>query len=115
MSHEAPDRPEQSSCRCLTGVFNSLEQIGAVHLDDRFAEVSIQICRQCGQPWLRYFYENEAFTASGRWYLAPLQPDELAQLKPENAKTILEAKPWYYCGGSYFDGRVSRTSGTIYL
>ncbi|MDX2213082.1 MAG: hypothetical protein SFY66_07310 [Oculatellaceae cyanobacterium bins.114] len=115
MSRDLLDQPDETPCECLAGNFSALLQVGDAYVDDQFAEVSVQICSRCGQLWLRYFYENEAFTRSGRWYLAPLPPHEYTKLRREDAKKWLENMPWYYCGGSYFDGKVSKTSGRIYL
>ena len=84
-------------------------------LDSRLAEVSVLICQECGQHWLRYFYEVEAFTGSGRWYLGAITPEQFATLTVEQAKATLERLSWYYYGGSYYHGRNGRTSGTIML
>lgn len=84
-------------------------------MDERFADVSVSTCKNCGQHWLRYFYENEAFTRSGRWYLGAVTAEEVARLTTENAKSILETLESYYCGGSYFDGSISKTAGEINL
>jgi hypothetical protein len=84
-------------------------------LDGRFAEVSVLVCQNCGQYWLRYFYEVEAFTGSGRWYLGAISPEQLSTLNLENAKGILEGLTWHYYGGSYFGGRSDKSSGAIIL
>jgi hypothetical protein len=84
-------------------------------MDGGFAEVSVLTCNGCGQNWLRYFYEVEAFTASGRWYLGAITSAELSSLSLENAKSTLEAIGWYYYGGSYYDGLSGKSSGRILL
>ena len=84
-------------------------------MDDNFAEVSLLICSLCGQHWLRYFYEVEAFTASGRWYLGAIHAEQAARLTAEEAKATLENLSWYFYGGSYFGGRSGKTSGRIVL
>jgi hypothetical protein len=84
-------------------------------LDGRLAEVSLKVCHVCGRHWLRYFYEVEAFSRSGRWYLGQITAETAAGLSVEQAKTILEGLPWYFYGGSYFDGRVGKSSGPIHL
>jgi hypothetical protein len=84
-------------------------------LDRQLAEVAVLICQDCGQHWLRYFYEVEAFTGSGRWYLGAITPEQLASLTLERAKNTLESLNWYYYGGSYYEGRNGRTSGNIVL
>ena len=84
-------------------------------MDDSYAEVSVSACQRCGQHWLRYFYEHEAFTASGRWYLGAITPEQHAALTPHNAKSIMEGLEWYYYGGSFYYGKSGRTSGKITL
>ena len=83
-------------------------------MDYYFAEVSLWICSACGQKWVRYFYELEAFTASGRWYLGAIHPEQGSFLTADNAARILESLDWYFYGGSYYGGRSGRTSGKIY-
>ena len=83
-------------------------------MDDNYAEVSLLVCAQCGQRWLRYFYENEAFTASGKWYMGAITAEQAARLTAESAKDTLESLSWYFYGGSFYDGRTGRTSGTIW-
>lgn len=84
-------------------------------MDSRFAEVSILVCPNCGQYWLRYFYEVEAFKESGRWYLGPVDEEQSSTVGAEDAKNILEGLDWYYYGGSYFHGRNGKSSGSILL
>lgn len=84
-------------------------------MDSNYAEVSALVCRSCGQHWLRYFYEHEAFTSSGRWYLGAVAPGQLSALQAEGAKSLLEGLDWYFYGGSYYGGRVGKASGEISL
>lgn len=84
-------------------------------MDSRFAEVSVLACRDCGQRWLRYFYEHEAFKSSGRWYLGPVTEAQLAGLTAEGAKSLLEGLGWYFYGGSYYGGRSGKGAGEITL
>ena len=90
-------------------------QAEALGLERRLAEVSVLICQECGQHWLRYVYEVETFTHSGRWYLGAITPKQFATLTVERAKAVLEGLGWYYFGGSYFQGHNGRTSGTVML
>jgi hypothetical protein len=84
-------------------------------MDVRFAEVTLLTCPVCGQMWLRYFYENEAFTASGRWYLGAITAQQASLLAAENAKEMLESQVWYFYGGSFYGGRTGKTSGKVFL
>lgn len=104
-----------ATCACrvrpLTGVAPSRE----LGMDADFGEVSILVCPACGQRWLRYYYVVEAFSRSGRWYLGAVSADDMAGLDAGNARETLERLPWYYYGGSYFDGAIGKTSGPILL
>lgn len=102
-------------CRCLVSPPEHLDCVQELGLDSRLGEVSILICRDCGRHWLRYLYEFEAISRSGRWYLGAITSEQLAALNLEKAKALLEELPWYYYGGSYFGGRSGKTSGEIRL
>jgi hypothetical protein len=82
-------------------------------MDSRFAEISLLACPACGQHWLRYHYELEGFTASGRWYLGAITAEQATNLTAENAEVALEGLDWYFYGGSYFAGRSGRASGML--
>ena len=84
-------------------------------MDTNYAQVSLMMCLDCGRMWLRYLYELEAFTASGRWYLGEIEIEQAEELSAEHAKAMLESLSWYYYGGSYFDGKSGKSSGIIYL
>jgi hypothetical protein len=101
-------------CGCFTGPPYRLDFKKDLGLDVRFAEVTLLACPACGQRWLRYFYEVEAFTASGRWYLGAITPEQAASLTAEGAKAVLEGLEWYFYGGSYFDGKSGKASGRIF-
>ena len=103
------------SCACFNVPYQNLSNYRELGMDESFAEVSVLVCRGCGQHWLRYFYEHEAFTSSGRWYLGALTAEQLPALTANNAKSLLEGLGWYYYGGSYYDGRSGKASGGITL
>ena len=104
------------SCRCLEGEFfyKDLEE-RYLGMDQHFGEVSLETCKLCGQHWLKYAYENEAFTASGRWYRAPINSGLTSHITSASAKDIIEHMPWYYAGGSYFSGKIHKHSGSLHL
>ncbi len=37
----------------------------------------------------------------------------IAHVRPEEAPEVLESLAWHLCGGSYFDGRISRRPGPL--
>ncbi len=94
------------SCSC-----SDMEPFRDLGMDAKYAEVSLLRCPACGQIWLRYFYENEAFSRSGRWYLGAVSRDVTA----EDAKAVLEGLPEYRYGGSYYDGLTGVSSGPIMI
>jgi len=111
-NHQSAPR---EACMCFTAPTSRLVGVKELGLDNQLAEVAVLICQDCGQHWLRYCYEVEAFTGSGRWYLGAITPEQFATLTGEQAKAVLEGLGWYYYGGSYFQGRNGRTSGTVML
>lgn len=111
--HPASD--SDKSCDCFNVASRNLVEYEEMGMDENSGEISVSVCVNCGQHWLKYFYENEAFTSSGRWYLGAIASGQLTSLTSENAKRILEELDWYHYGGSYFDGRTGKTSGEILL
>ena len=101
------------TCRCMTPPFDHRdfvrEELGVDEARGRFADVAIERCIRCGRAWLRYQYEIEAFSGSGRWYRGLLTPEQVARVTPANALEILAELPWHLYGGSYF-GTTGRRS-----
>lgn len=106
---------QYNTCGCLVVPHQFLVNDRELGLDDHFAEISLLVCSACGQKWLKYFYEVEAFTASGRWYLGAITAQQASLLKTANARSTLEQLGWYFYGGSYYRGYSGRTSGKILL
>jgi len=79
-----------ASCACCNTPYHSVVNAEELGMDENFAEVSLLTCPLCGQKWLRYLYEVEAFTASGRWYLGAIPSEQALILTAENAKETLE-------------------------
>ena len=104
-----------SACPCFAASPSHLVIVQELGMDDHFADVSLLKCADCGRKWLRYFYENEAFTKSGRWYLGAITEEQGETLSLYNAKSMLEGLPWYFCGGSYYESQFSRAHGQIWL
>lgn len=101
-------------CKCFEPPFTA-EKFATLPLgeDKNYGEVSIETCKICGQKWLRYFYENEAFTKSGRWYRGIISEKEANQITPNNAIEYLENLTWHIRGGSYFETLGDYGSGKI--
>ena len=108
----------EEECPCLTGPHHYAQFdrrfVGVDVPGGRFGEVEIWTCRRCGRPWLRYFWEAEGFTASGRWGCGPVSPEVAATVSPESALDTLEGLPFYFIGGSYF-GDVGKVRGPGFL
>ena len=81
-------------------------------MDRNYGEVSLATCRRCGQIWLCYFYEIEAFSGSGRWYRGPVGPETAADMTPDDAIPTLEAMDWLLYGGSFYDTAGAFTTRT---
>jgi len=101
----------QAACACLELVYVPWESEDKyLGTDEYYAEISLQTCKRCGRIWLRYFYENEAFTKSGRWYRGLVPDDQVESVSAEGAREFLGKLEWYLCGGSFY-GKVFKTSG----
>ena len=114
MSNSLKETGAREPCVCFAAPQGRLIRERELGLDSRLAEVSVLVCPDCGQRWLRYFYEVEAFTGSGRWYLGAITADQLSALSVDDAKGALEQLSWYFYGGSYY-GRSGKAAGEILL
>jgi hypothetical protein len=107
-------------CSCINvggfagGLFAERD-LGVDTRHSSYGEVDLWVCKICERNWLRFFLEMEAFTASGRWYLGRITPDMAERINAELAVPYLERLPWYWRGGSFFDGVVSKASGKLVL
>jgi hypothetical protein len=105
-----------TTCACLTTPsVQTLVIFQELGYDSQYGEASLLVCAACGQFWLRYLYENEGFSRSGRWYMGPVAFGQINGITGENAKETLEGLEWYFFGGSYFGGKTGRSSGFIHL
>ena len=77
----------------------------------RYADVWIDACVNCGQLWLHYQVEYEAFTCSGRWGRGMIDPVKAMTIRPEDATSFLAKLPSYIRGGSFF-GKAEVVSGS---
>ena len=96
-------------CLCLNRVRDDLIHLAKVGIEASGGESTIHACPDCGQRWLRHLRENEGFTRSGQWVMAPFAPKETHLLEPNEVFSLITSKPWHYFGGSYY-GSTGRTS-----
>lgn len=116
MANTGADQIDQTEiCGCLGSPHHRRLVEKELGSDKHYAEIALLSCPLCGRRWLRYFYEIEAFTSSGRWYLGLLNSEQTEQLTEENARSIMEQLDWYFFGGSYYQGKAGKTSGKISL
>lgn len=101
-------------CRCMTPPFYHWDfEDRDLGVTSNYGEIQIETCKSCGTNWLRYFWEHEGFTASGRWYKGIVDDAALSTLTPDNCVEYLESLPWYIYGGSYFNTMGNRGAGSI--
>ena len=104
-----------ATCPCLrpphARADYSEQAVGIDHTAGRFGEVSIRRCKRCARPWLHYFGEYEAFTASGRYFLGEISEEMAETVTPESAPAILASLQSYWRFGSYFGDRQGLSSG----
>jgi hypothetical protein len=82
--------------------------VGVDETAGRFAAVTVERCTACDQKWLRYFFEQEAFSKSGRWYRVAISDDEAASVTETTALELMSRCSWHFYGGSYFDSTGER-------
>ncbi len=87
--------------------------IGVDKTAGRFADVELERCHRCGRYWLRYYWEMEAFSRCGRWYRGVITEEQAQTVTPDNAASLLESLEWYLVGGSYYEGKIHRSSGPV--
>lgn len=109
--------PGLTGCRCERGdaphtVFETTP-VGVDDTEGRFADVTVQRCRDCERYWLRYQVEYEAFSRSGRWARGLIDRPTLKLIAPEAAVGHLHGLDAYLYGGSRFDGEWGWKSGPM--
>lgn len=92
---------------------SDVTDLGVDERNGRFGDVKLHKCTTCGANWLHYQVEYEAFSGSGRWFCGRLNAATATSVSASNAIATLAALPWYWAGGSYFDGEVSKGSGPV--
>jgi hypothetical protein len=109
------EEQQPDGCACLTSPTPPLMNYRQFGMDSQYGEVTLLLCPACGQIWLRYLYEMEGFSRSGRWYRGAITGKQAAEVTAGNARAMLEGLEWYFYGGSYFEGRSGRSSGPLSL
>jgi len=104
---------KSKECICFQSTQQKEVPFSAVGMTDDYADITIGKCPKCGQVWLRYLYENEGFTGSGRWYLGAISELQANTIQVNQAKAILETLDWYWVGGSYYGGQIRVSHGYI--
>lgn len=106
-----------TDCRCTTPPFRHADfetrRVGVDAAGGRFAEVTVERCRDCGRRWLRYFYEIEGVSRSGRWYRGAISEAEARRVTAANAREILGGLGWHFYGGSHFDTAGARSDAPL--
>ncbi len=107
----------QCSCTKPDGTGNQFytKMLGIDTTASRHAEVFLKSCRQCDSLWIEYFYENEAFSQSGRWYRGIIPLAHALTIAPTDVVSYLENLEWYIFGGSFFKTGPSLGSGKLHL
>ena len=104
-------------CPCETPPFEGAQfaqtVLGVDETAGRFADVTLLRCQQCQALWLHYSWEVEGISRSGRWYRGRVKDPVGATLTPTDAARVLESLPDYFCGGSYFQGKIHVARGKL--
>jgi hypothetical protein len=93
--------------------FTHFRSVGIDETEGRYAEVSVEECRECHLLWLRYAVEYEGFSKSGRWARAQVGRPQAEQVTPEGAVTVIQTDSYVY-GGSYFNGASGWRNGPMH-
>jgi len=100
-------------CVCYTEPLRGFGSL--IGTDSRYADIFVTQCPGCERYWLRYQYEFEFHSNSGRWFLGPLRRDLVESVTAEKAKELFEEMLRYFAGGSYYDGRIRKVSGALVI
>ncbi len=107
--------PQRSDCNCLQTRPGETSESRELGWDAHYADIETFRCARCGQPWLRYRYENESFSRSAQVYLGAISEADFARVDAAEAKALLERIPQYFCGGPGVGGSWFESSGPLNL
>ena len=108
---------DEQPCDCLNRPlpFDQYVQVKFIGVDEtngRFGEVTVRKCKNCGQYWLHYLVEYEAFANSSRYFMGLVTPEIAESLLPETVVEYLNKLDWHLYGGSHFGGK-GRAAGKV--
>ena len=106
--------PKVKDCDCQHN-YPNLTEFKFLGSDEIYGEISTAECTLCGRHWVKYFWEHEAFTGSGRTYLASLTDEQFRQLTRENAKQMIESLEWHYGWGGGWSGKRSGKMDLLFM
>ena len=93
---------KMNECQCNAPPFDYRNfQSNYVGMDNHYAEIQIDQCKECGNRWLKYLIEEEHFSKSGRWWRIKLTDDSV-KIDKEDARRFIERQTTCFIGGSYF-------------
>ena len=101
-------------CGCLESArppCSFAREIGVDMTNFRYGDVSLMRCDRCGRYWLLYEVEYASYTQSGRWFLGLIDEERAETLQPEDAAPYLASLDWYFRGGAYYFGEITKVSG----
>jgi hypothetical protein len=81
--------------------------------EGRYAGVELRRCAKCGRLWLRYQYEFEAFSRSGRWSEALIDEASAATMTATSAYRFIHMAPWRIVGGSLYGHAGKRVESNL--
>jgi hypothetical protein len=106
-------------CVCCTPPFKAdnyeITDIGIDNTHGRYGEVTLMKCKLCGILWINYFYENEAFSQSGRWFKGQITEAFSKTIVPFQVVAYLEHLDGYFLGGSFFRHSGAWGMGKLHL
>jgi len=73
--------------------------------DSHGADVSLSVCKFCGDIWLRYFIEEPHYSRSGRWWRVKISVEDKPSVSTTTARTFVERSAAGFAGGSFFNSQ----------
>lgn len=77
--------------------------LGMDDTEGRYADVTLQKCKECQSIWLYYFLDYHWRRNGTRWYLGLVSPEKAITITRHNAIDTLNQLDWFFYGGVYYD------------